>query len=390
MSLTTEMESELSLREPMIRLAKDVKKAASTLSAKEAHWLVDTYYMLQKDRIRAAHQERQCRLQAEPNQLIHWTFDAMKRLENAIKGALGMFAARYRVGQWLQAQTGIGPVLSAASLTYFDIRRAPAMGHFWSFAGLSPDKKWLGKEAAKKLLTTLGVDKTLTAAQAQAIAKESGYKADRIYRWWNGGATWGKKKAKAGMPGLILGLSIRPYCASLKSIMVFRLGETMVKFQNHNDCFYGRLFAEKKAELWNANLAGDFAAVAEAEAARHDKFTEAYKWKSGRFSPRAVQNAFAAGESPTTVEEGEVDGITCLPMLPPGQIHNRARRWMAKLFIGHLWEVMYRDHYGTEPPDPYIFAHPVNGQHVHRIAPPLWPGNYDGQPIAELLKSEKH
>ncbi len=313
---------EISLREPLVKLARDVKQAANQLSRREARWLVDTYYMLQEDRKRSKMQADKCAEQAEPNQLIGWVFGSMERFEAAVKGCLGAFAKRWKVGQWLQAQTGIGPVLSAACLTYFDIRKAPAMGHFWSFAGLSPDIKW-----------------------------EKGQK--------------------------------RPYCADLKSIMAFRLGETMVKFQNHPQCFYGRLFAEKKAELWQQNVAGAFAATARQEADRHKKDTEAYKWKAGWFLDASVQAALEAGHSATEVEPaGEGNGM---PMLPPGQIHNRARRWMVKLVIAHVWEVMYVDYHGTEPPDPYIFAHPRNGQHVHRIAPPLWPGEYNGRPLRELL-----
>lgn len=59
-----------------------------------------------------------------------------------------------------------------------------------------------------------------------------------------------------------------------------------------------------------------------------------------------------------------------VPMLPPGIIDARARRYAVKLFLSHLHHVMYECRYGKEPPKPYILNQPG---HVHFLAPPGWP-----------------
>jgi hypothetical protein len=48
-------------------------------------------------------------------------------------------------------------------------------------------------------------------------------------------------------------------------------------------------------------------------------------------------------------------------------LHARAKRYAVKLFLAHLHEVWYREHYKTAPPIPYPIAHLG---HAHYIAPP--------------------
>ncbi len=228
-----------SLSEPFIRLARDMKQAAATLGRREARWLVDIYYQIQNDRIRAAHQERMNAIGGEPHRLIGWVCDTMERFEGAIKGSLGVFAASYATGQWMQAQYGIGPVLSAALLAHFDIRKAQTVGHYWRFAGLDPTCKW-----------------------------EKGQK--------------------------------RPWNAKLKAICAYRMGECFVKFQNRDECFYGHLLAAKKAALAADNAAGKFAGQAAAEIARCQatksllkamETTERWKhWLAGHLCPANIHD----------------------------------------------------------------------------------------------------
>lgn len=295
--------TDFELAEPFMRLARDTKAAARLLKRGEARWLVDTYYQMQDGRIRSGNQLRKQQESAEPGKLIEWVFETWKRFEGAIKAALGEFAATYRVGQWLQAQTGIGPVLSAAMLCNFDIRKGCTVGHFWRFAGLDPTCIW---EKGKK----------------------------------------------------------RPYNAQLKAICAYKMGECFVKFQNHEHCYYGHLFAAKKTELVEANAAGKFAdfAAKELERVQADKAL----WNKMKDKPR--------------IEDWKA-GRIC-----PANIHDRARRWAVKLFISHLHEVMYRDfNDGKMPPAPFIFEHPENGDHRHKLEPQRWPGEYDGKPLRELL-----
>jgi len=348
-------QAEYDLREPLVRLSRDLKRAARQLTARDARWLTDQYYIMQDARIRAASQQRTQAEQAEPHELIGWVFDTQKRFEAVLQGALGEFAASYRVGQWMQAQCGIGPILSAACLANLDIRKAPTVGHIWRFCGLDPGMKWLGKERAKELVErVVGKSSNLSEAMAEEIHAQTNHHVANIQAAWVKGIKTQKGLVK-GRIGLLKFLSRRPWNARLKAILVYRMGECFVKTQNNEASYYGRLYRIQKDALIMANDAGNFAAAAaeQLEEKKIGKQTECYKH-------------LTAGH------------------LPPAQIHARARRWAVKLFLSHLHHVMYWDYHEQDPPHPYIFERPENGDHRHLLCPPLWPGEYDGRRLKEM------
>jgi hypothetical protein len=337
------------LAEPLFQLSKDMLEAARGLKRENARWLVDRYYEVQEDRKRASNQLSASSKEGEPCRLIEWSFKSQQVYERSLKLALGEFAQSYKVGAYLQSITGIGPILSAGMLVNFDIRKAPSVGHFWRFAGLDPTLKWLGKEKSRKFINELlGRDytqETLPTEFAEKIHDVTGQHSARAKDVYLNGyvvQVRGKmSKAKKGKEGLILWLSRRPWNMNLKTLCVYRFGETQVKFCNHKNSFYGPLYSDKKVQLVRQNENGEFKDYAEQAKERVGKTTDAYK-------------AYSAG------------------MLPPGQIHNRARRWMVKLFLSHLHHVMYLDFYYVEPPRPYIFEHPGSegSRHAHVILPP--------------------
>lgn len=207
--------------EPSVqRLRKDLRKAAENLSAAEARFLVDHYYIMQRDRIRGAHQERALGEAAEPHLVLGWLSENSMVLEGQIKAALDRYSAAHPVGKWSRAVKGIGPVIAAGLLAHIDITKAPTVGHIWRFAGLDPTLKW----------------------------------------------NKGEK---------------RPWNAALKTLC-WKIGESFVKVSGHEDAFYGRLYLERKALEEQRNAAKAFAEQAAAGAARVGKSTEAYKhYKEG-------------------------------------------------------------------------------------------------------------
>src|SRR5262245_32058867 len=226
--------SELEL-EPIKRLSRDLRKAASTLSTSEARFLVDHYYMMQRDRIRAAHQVRQLRDSGEPHEVLTWLNDNTGVLEASIKGALGVYAASQPVGKWAQSITGIGPVIAAGFLAHIDINKAPTVGHIWRFAGLDPTIKW---EKGKK----------------------------------------------------------RPYNARLK-VLCWKAGESFKKFSGNDDCYYGRIYRLRKDYEVARNSGGENAEEAK-KAIEIRKLTseqkvhyEAGKLPPGRLDLRATRYA---------------------------------------------------------------------------------------------------
>lgn len=309
-----------------LKLSADIKKAASLIGRRQARYLVDMYYQMQDARIRADAQVRSGT--GEPNLLLDWNAKNFRRMENRYKSALNVFSNEYRVGRWLQSIVGIGPVISAGLIAQLRMEvwncaefknthkckpctaeaphgpeckpmRVSTAGHFWSFAGLVPNQKW-GKGE---------------------------------YRPWN---------------------------ATLKTLVAFKLGECFVKVQKNKNDVYGKLFRMRRDLEDQKNEAGLFKETALALVDTVGKTTEAYK-------------SYSIGK------------------LPKGHMHERARRYAVKIFLSHLHHVMYRDYFEVDPPKPFIFQDPNNG-HTHFIPIP----NYDpavglqggGKSIKELKEGD--
>lgn len=256
------------------RLKRDIVAAAAKLSDDEARFLVDYYYIAQEDRKRSMNQKRALDAAAEPNAVIAWLADQSSTLEKQILRALDKYTEAHVMGSWLRGIHGIGPVIAAGLLAHIDITKAPTVGHIWSFAGLDPRRKW-----------------------------EKG--------------------------------QVRPWNAALKTLC-WKVGQSFMKFSNHEDCFYGHLYRQRKEYEINRNEAGGNAEAAKEGAARVGKTTDAYK-------------SYIIGK------------------LPPAQIDARARRWAVKIFLSHLHAEWYRRHFNQEPPKPFAIA--ILG-HAHEIKAP--------------------
>ena len=270
----------------LLKLRKDIASAAATLTTREARYLVDLYYQLQGYRIATANQVRSMAAADaesnggahEPHTLLGFFQEQMSTVEKQLQKVLDVWSLTFRESRWARSITGIGPVIAAGLKAHIDVTRSTSVSHLWSFAGLNPTKKW-----------------------------EKGQR--------------------------------RPWNAQLKTLAVYKAGESFVKFQNHKHDVYGRLFKQQKAVYAERNAAGLYRAGALEAAARVGKNTEAYK-------------AYSQG------------------ILPPAHIHASARRWAVKLFLSHYWEVAYTCHTGNKPPVPYAIAHLG---HVDLIPVPNWP-----------------
>jgi hypothetical protein len=124
------------------RLSRDLRKAAVTLGPVQARFLVDQYYVMQRDRIRANNQRREMEEEEEPHDVIKWLAKQHTILEDQIRGALGVYAAAQPHGAWLMSLCGIGPVIAAGLLCHIDVTKAETVGSVWRFAGLDPTTKW--------------------------------------------------------------------------------------------------------------------------------------------------------------------------------------------------------------------------------------------------------
>ena len=229
------MITELIELEPIIKLTRDIKKAAERLNPREIRFLVDTYYQMQDDRMRSASQVRSMlkNEEDEPHELISWLYSNFATLERSLKSALGTYSQVYPVGRWAESNVGVGPVLSAGLLANIDIQKTPHVSHIWSFAGLNPTVKW-----------------------------EKG--------------------------------QVRPWNARLK-VVCFHLGESFVKVSNKEGAFYGQLYSQRKEQEIAKNEAGLFSDQAERilKVKKIGKSTDAYKYYSKGFLPPAHIHARA-------------------------------------------------------------------------------------------------
>lgn len=183
--------------EPIVRLTRDLKQASTTLSHDEARYLVDAYYQMQENRIRADGQIRAQDESEEPHGVLSWLALNTASLEGQIKRALDAYSDSQPAGLWAKSIVGIGPVIASGLLAHIDITRAPTVGHIWRFAGLDPTSKW-----------------------------EKGQK--------------------------------RPWNATLKTLC-WKIGESFVKVSGNERDFYGKLYLERKAREIAMNDEGAYA-----------------------------------------------------------------------------------------------------------------------------------
>lgn len=257
------------------RLSKDLRSAATTLSDAEARFLVDSYYIIQEDRKRTGNQV--LAMKAEPHDLLTWFKDQNAVLEKQIAVALDKYSASKPIGLWMRSQYGIGPVIAAGLMAHIDIKKASTAGAIWRFAGLDPTMKW-----------------------------EKGQK--------------------------------RPWNADLKTLC-WKIGQSFMKFSGQEECFYGKLYLERKKYEVARNDRMDNKELALSLAPRFNKSTDAYKH----------------------LMEGK---------LPPAQIDARARRWAVKIFLSHVQQVWWEMDTGEKPPKPFPIAHLG---HAHEIPIPNKP-----------------
>jgi hypothetical protein len=315
-------ESLADLLDPVSRLTRDLRNAATTLSPDEARFLVDAYYAMQRDRIRAEHQERQLAKGDEPHDVMSWLASQRDVLEQQVRRALDAYSGSHLVGIWARSIVGIGPVIAAGLLANIDISRAPTVGHIWRYAGLDPTVK-RGEKGVK--------------------------------RSWNG--------------------SLKRLC--------FLIGESFVKVSNNENDVYGKIFRARKAFEVAKNDQGDYADQAKTSLAERNfgEDTDARQWYEGCYPAGTMAKVLLldADKRAAYLKSVKVKPGKGVQMLPPARIHLRSHRYAVKVFLAHLHHVWYETVFGKAPDKPYVLtegahlAYPELAVHTHYIAPPNWP-----------------
>lgn len=345
------------------RLSRDLANMAKQLSASEARFLVDYYYICQDDRMRFLNQVRAMNQSNESNMVLDWLGEQASVMENQVKRALDKYTDGHPVGSWIKSLYGFGPVLSAGFIAHIDITKAPTAGHIWSYAGLTNGVEWV------------------SAADAAAWVKQNGLDVEAAARYFNRNLESMRRMATQNSEGeespvtaksLAAAISRRPWNAELKKLC-FKAGECMVKFAAHEDCHYGHMFRERKSLEWDRNLSGHYASQVNEDT--YSKSTESYAWAVGCYA------SFDVAELLRTEGSLPLDKLKKIrrpagegtPMLPPAHIHARARRYAVKMFLSHLHEVWYETHFKRRVPNPFVIEHLG---HAHRIKVPNYTSPY--------------
>lgn len=374
------------------QLNRDMALASITMSEQEVRFLVDAYYQMQDNRIRSDGQIRSMEKvdetgkPGEPHAVLQWLSNQNSTLEKQIKNALDTYSRHHRDGQWLRSVHGIGPVISAGLLAHIDIDKAPTAGHIWRYAGLDPTIEWKSAEYMRgfvkgsretqgsnwaafvhlcfemkrrplSLLHQAGLIEYVPDPDAirdflrrrdSEVVLKAEFHADNMLH---------EALSDEGLPDaydsladdlfpelkfdwkkITSTLAKRPWNSSLK-VICWKAGESFVKFSNNDDCFYGKIYAERKYQEILKNERGDFAEQAQEQITK----------KRYGHETAAYQN-YVIGK------------------LPPAHIHARARRYAVKLFLAHFHDELYWNHFNVAPPLPYPIAHQG---HTHYIQKPV-------------------
>ncbi len=291
------------------RLRRDINKASATMDDDQARFFVDQYYAIQNYRIVTSNQIRSAttldpdeedseeeeeelldvhgnprkkssKKVIEPHELIAWLSTNMVGLENDIRRILDKYSSSKPAGVWAKDQYGIGPVIAAGLLAHIPIERTPTPSALWRYAGYDPTSIWLSKTR-------------------------------------------------------------RPWNARLK-VLCWKAGQSFMKLNKKDDCFYGKIYVERK-------------------------LFEQHRNDSGQNKDKAADQLLAKKYGKATVAYKHLSS----GKLPPGQIDARARRYAVKIFLAHYWVVLYESTYNKPAPHK-CYAIDKMAAHTHYLEIPDW------------------
>jgi hypothetical protein len=328
----------------IVKLDKDLKEAAQTMTRADARTLINIFYDIQHVRIRLSNQVDAAIDNGRPCDLLKWALKNEEVYERNCLNSLQIWTRKHPITKrWVEQLYGVGPITCAGMIAYLDEKPPPTVGHWWSFAGMQPNTKALTNDKATELIKKeLGkASGPVTIEQATSICQSLYRKSDSVIHF----AMFDKegKERPLTVASLATALARRPWNARLKTLL-WKFASTQVRLhaRSKGKGAYGTLYYTRKAYEIAKNEAGDYAETAATilKEKNYKKTTDAYK-------------AYIQGK------------------LPDAHIHARCLRWVAKVFVAHWHQVSFNLEYGVDPPRPWIIEH---GGHDHYIDPPGWDG----------------
>jgi hypothetical protein len=323
-------------------LTKDLKEKIITIGKVERSEIkacVSTFYQMQDMRRALTEQIRSIEnsdkdTSAETSiAILRWTVKNVASIERSLEKCMELICRTDKVGRWLLATVGIGPVLAAGCLAYFDIEGKEYATQFHSYAGLNDNNRpWLSREKSTEIVNDIiGDSKVITDDHVALIAAKSQWSYEHIRN-----KAYNSETGKWSKTNIIKAICLKPYNGDLKSFC-WKIGKSFQWNCNNSNSVYGTLFSEKRVSEIAKNENGVFADQAYEKMNVVGKTTEAYK-------------SYSQGK------------------LPKAHINNRALRWATKIFISHLFEEMYRVRYDKVPPRYYSLVK-LDDEHNKEILP---------------------
>ena len=321
------------------QLKSDMKKINNP-TREEIKMLVNLYYQIQDSRKALREQIRSIESDESKKAnviVLDWCLKNFAIIEAGVNEFMKTICEQNEVGRWLLSITGIGPVLAAGCLAYFNIEGKNYASQFISYAGLNDiNRPFIGRKGSEKIMEEISKGKkTITDEMVAEFAAKTHWS----YEYLRNNA-YDPEKSKWSKTKLVAAAAKIPYNADLKCFM-WKVGKSFNWLCNNEKSLYGRLFSERRIIETRKNEEGCYAEQAAQILASKNigKNTEAYK-------------AYIQGK------------------LPKAHINARCLRWVEKIFISHLFEEMYRVHYDKVPPRYYNIAKdPIHNKEINPEVP---------------------
>ena len=317
----------LVLSERMSKSLKGVIADVKNPSRELIKLIVNVYYEQQKSRIALNNRIRAIQKgeYSGSQDILEWFMRNNAIIEVGCKDAHEVIVNNSEVGRWLMQIQGIGPVIAAGLLAYFDVTGKQYPSAFIEYAGWNDNNHpFIGRVGAEKLWKELMLKydnpRSITDEMVIDYASMTKVKFARFQNLLEEGGKWSKE-------ALIKEASKIPYNKSLKSLL-WKAGRSFIMQCNNKKSLYGRRYAERKILETERNNNGEYAEQARLilQTKNFSKDTVAYsEYIKGR--------------------------------LPKKHIEMRAMRYAVKAFIVHVFEEMYRVKYDKLPPLYYPLVH---------------------------------
>lgn len=353
--------------------------------------------------------------------MLKWVYNIHEDMENTLKNSLESYVKNTPIGRWLTDIMGIGPILAAKLIYFFDVTKVNHYNQFHSYAGLNDNNRpWLGKEKSKKIVEEVMDKHNFYLNEVRFVLEnyepEYGDTIDdlieNIKDVLDLDCDYEDQDRHYRVVLLVKYLTHKKLDLSdadtvyqdIKSIVDDELGSTFIsgdiiikvgktrkkpmsdfqieevsrrtQWSVSNLMKFG--YDEKKGAVteaklcdaaaripYNADLKTTCYVVADLFVKQSNKpnslYGRLYKERKAYETEKNLNGDYAEYAAKClrekTFTNKEVKESYENGFLIPGHIENRARRYAVKIFIAHLFEAMYYFEYGEDAPVPYPLAY---------------------------------